>query len=100
MSGARRASWAVVAAAGIVLLGLQSCEVSGVGVEGDVGVDYGADYYEGPCCYDYGWWGHGYRVGPGRGFEHGPDPAHSHPFHAAPAGHRSPSIPSRPRGRR
>ncbi|MGC2033013.1 MAG: hypothetical protein WA642_23565, partial [Steroidobacteraceae bacterium] len=50
----------------LLVLVLGSCAVTGVGVEGTAGYGYDAGYYE-PWGYDYGGWGDGYRVGPGRG---------------------------------
>jgi hypothetical protein len=54
-------------------------------------VAVGADYYE-PYGFDYGGWGPGYYVGPGRrgGFARGGGP---HAFRGAPAGRRMPSLP-------
>jgi len=60
-------------AVGLTLgLGLCSCAVTGVGVEGDAGVGYSGGYYE-PYGYDYGGWGGAYRVGPGRCCDHRDD---------------------------
>jgi hypothetical protein len=92
----------------VVLMMLQSCAVTGVGVEGSVGYDGG--YYE-PYGYDYGGWGAGYLVGPSRCCEHrdghhdnphGHPPARGHAPHApayrpAPRGRPAPSIPQRSR---
>jgi squid-like protein/heterogeneous nuclear ribonucleoprotein A1/A3 len=75
---------------------LNACAVEGVGVDGSVGVvGYDAGYYE-PYGYEYGGWGSGYRVGPGRGG----DPRGGHPgsYRRAPASRPTPSIPNRPRG--
>ena len=56
----------------LALTQLNGCAVEGVGVDGSVGVGYDAGYYE-PYGYEYGGWGPGYRVGPGRGGDrHGP----------------------------
>jgi hypothetical protein len=79
----------------LLLAGLGACAVEGGGgYDGDVGVGVGVgyvgDYYE-PCCYGYGGWGGGYRVGPPRGYGGG------HGDHGGP-GHSAPSIPSGPRG--
>ena len=57
-----------------------------------VGVSYVGGFYD-PCCYGYGGWGPGYRVGPphghdGHGFDHG--------GHAP--GRPAPSIPHAARG--
>lgn len=95
--------WAVVfGTAGLALL--QACAVTGVGIDGTVGVGYDAGYYE-PYGYEYGGWGPGYRVGPGRGGErrggyHGGGGRPSgHPnYRPAPSSRPSPSIPNRPRG--
>ena len=61
--------WAPRGLAVLALILLNACVATGVGVDGAVGVDYDAGYYE-PWGYDYGGWGHGYRVGPGRGDDH------------------------------
>ena len=99
------------ALAAVTLTMLFACAVTGVGVEGSVGYDGG--YYE-PYGYDYGGWGGGYLVGPGRGGEHrddhGRDGSGGHDahrghggrtpaYHPAPAGRSAPSIPGRSRGR-
>jgi hypothetical protein len=82
----------------LVLTLLAACEVTGVGVDGSVGVGYDATYYE-PYGYEYGGWGGGYHVGPGRGGDRrGEHPSHS--YRPAPASRRTPSIPSRSRGSR
>jgi hypothetical protein len=70
-----------------------------VGVDGPYGGGaYGGDGYAGayyePFGYDYGGWGGGYHVGPARGGERGRAPE-SHSYRSAPAGHATPSIPSR-----
>jgi hypothetical protein len=87
---------------------LCACEVTGVGVEGSVGYDGG--YYE-PYGYDYGGWGAGYRVGPGRCCDHRDDHhddhrdvgrgrgGHAPAYRPAPAGRSAPSIPGRSRSR-
>jgi hypothetical protein len=81
---------------------LCACAVTGVGVEGSVGYDGG--YYE-PYGYDYGGWGVGYRVGPGRCCDHRDDhpgdrghAGHAPAYRPAPAGRSAPSIPGRSRG--
>lgn len=61
------------------------------GVEVGVSGGYGGAYYE-PVVVDYGGWGGGYRVGPGRGGERGPDRA-GHAYRAAAPERRTPSIP-------
>jgi|SRR5665213_1895984 len=80
---------------------LNACAVEGVGVGTSVGVGYVGGYYDGgyyePYGYDYGGWGAGYRVGPGRGG--GRRDAHPpHSYRPAPAPRRTPTIPNRPRG--
>jgi hypothetical protein len=89
----------------IATLMLCACAVTGVGVEGSVGYDGG--YYE-PYGYDYGGWGAGYRVGPGRCCDHRDDHhdhsvgrgrvGHAPAYRPAPAGRSAPSIPGRSRG--
>jgi hypothetical protein len=65
-----------------------------VGVGGPyVESGYVSGYYE-PYGYEYGGWGGGYRVAPPRGGERGHAES-SHAYRAAPASHRTPSIPSR-----
>jgi hypothetical protein len=103
----RRSRLAAAAASAVMLGFLSACAVTGVGVEGSVGYDGG--YYE-PYGYDYGGWGGGYRVAPGRCCDHRDD-HHDHPvdrghaggrapaYRPAPAGRPAPSIPGRPRGR-
>jgi hypothetical protein len=90
---------------GAASLTLAACAVKGVGVEGSVGYDGG--YYE-PYGYDYGGWGAGYRVGPGRCCDHrdeherpvgGGRAGHAPAYHPAPAGRSAPSIPGRSRAR-
>jgi hypothetical protein len=105
----------------VALAMLSACEVTGVGVDGSVGVvGYDAGYYE-PYGYEYGGWGPGYRVGPGRGgdrrhegggdrHQDGGGDRHqgggdrhqgggaSHSYRPAPASRPTPSIPNRPRG--
>jgi hypothetical protein len=78
----------------LVLLG--ACEVTGVGVSGDVGLGYSAGYYE-PYGYDYGGWGGRYRVSPSRGpregghhFDRG---GRAPGYRPAPGGHPAPSLP-------
>jgi hypothetical protein len=98
----------------VTLTVLFACAVTGVGVEGSVGYDGG--YYE-PYGYDYGGWGGGYLVGPGRCCDHRDDhgrDAHdarggrdarggnggrTPAYRPAPAGRSAPSIPGRSRGR-
>jgi len=76
-----------VSVIGLAALGIVAgCLVGPGGYDGTVGVGYVGGYYA-PGGYDYGGWGHGYRVAPPRG--------------RAPAGHggrAAPSIPSHPRG--
>jgi len=82
-------------------MGLYACAVTGVGVDGTVGVGYVGGYYE-PEGYVVGGWGPGYHVGPWRGGGH-PD-YHGSPggrapaYRPAPAGRSAPSIPGRSRG--
>jgi hypothetical protein len=78
----------------LALTQLNACAVEGVGVDGSVGVGYDAGYYE-PYGYEYGGWGPGYRVGPGRGG----DRRGGHPgsYRPAPSSRPTPSIPNRPR---
>jgi hypothetical protein len=92
---------------------LSGCAVTGVGVDGTVGVGYDAGYYE-PWGYDYGGWGYGYRVAPGRGGDRRGDRRddrrgdrrddrrgngdHSRSYRPAPASRPTPSIPGRSRG--
>jgi hypothetical protein len=88
--------WIAVALGVVALSMLNGCEVTGASVDGSVGVGYVGGYYE-PYGYEYGGWGGGYRVGPGRG----DDRRGSHPspsYRPAPASRRTPSIPSRSRG--
>jgi hypothetical protein len=82
---------------------------AGVAVEGTVGYDGG--YYE-PYGYDYGGWGGGYLVGPGRCCDHrdehrdehhddhrgGGRVGHAPAYRPAPAGRSAPSLPGRSRG--
>jgi hypothetical protein len=78
---------------------------AGVAVEGTVGYDGG--YYE-PYGYDYGGWGGGYLVGPGRCCDHRDDHhddhrggghvGHAPAYRPAPAGRSAPSLPGRSRG--
>lgn len=79
----------------LALLGLSACVV-GAGYDGDVGVGVGG-YYE-PYGVEYGGWGSGYRVGPGRGGEHRSGGG-NHSYRAASPSRSAPSIPSRSRGR-
>ena len=99
----RHVPWLAPGLALLVLV-LGSCAVTGVGVEGTAGYGYDAGYYE-PWGYDYGGWGHGYRVGPGRGGDRrgGGDPRGEHPsrpYRPAPESRPTPSIPHGSRGSR
>ncbi len=80
----------VLAGAGILTVMLASCVVGG-GYDGDVGVAYSPGYIA-PYGYEYGGWGEGYLVGPGRGGDRrgagGP-----HAYRSAPQSHPTPSIP-------
>jgi hypothetical protein len=90
--------WMTVGMGALALTLLCACEVTGVGVDGTVGVGYDAGYYE-PYGYEYGGWGGGYHVGPGRGG----DRRGGHPsphYRPAPTSRPTPSIPSRSRGSR
>jgi hypothetical protein len=90
--------WMAVGMGALALTLLCACEVTGVGVDGSVGVGYDAGYYE-PYGYEYGGWGGGYHVGPGRGGDRrGEHPSQS--YRRAPASRPTPSIPSRSRGSR
>ena len=115
-----RQHWMAAGAGAVAMTLLNACAVTGVGVEGGAGYDAG--YYE-PWGYDYGGWGYGYRVGPGRGGDRrhdgggdghqdgGGDRRHdgggdrhqggggaSHTYRPAPVSRPTPSIPNRPRG--
>jgi hypothetical protein len=93
-----RVGWAAAGIGVAALWMLNACEVTGVGVDGSVGVGYDAGYYE-PYGYEYGGWGGGYRVGPGRGGDRrGDHPSHS--YRPAPASRATPSIPSHSRSPR
>jgi hypothetical protein len=85
-----RNRWLMFGLGACALTLLNACEVTGVGVEGTVGVGYDAGYYE-PYGYDYGGWGPGYLVGPGRGGDRRGD--HPHSYRPAPASRPTPSIP-------
>jgi ABC-type amino acid transport substrate-binding protein len=93
----------LAAGLGAVLLTLlHACAVTGVDVDGSVGVGYDAGYYE-PYGYEYGGWGGGYRVGPGRGGDRRGDDRHGGggspgSYRPAPASRPTPSIPNHPRG--
>jgi hypothetical protein len=83
---------------------LSACVATGVGVDGSVGVGYVGGYYQ-PYGYEYGGWGPGYHVGPGRGGDHHDDHrvdrggGHAPAYRQAPAGRSAPSLPGRARGR-
>ena len=86
---------------GMVLLPfLSSCVVPGVGYEQSAEVGYGVNYYE-PSGLAYGGWAPGYHVGPPRGGEPHPAPAHftaSRPaYRPAPPSRPIPSIPTHSR---
>ena len=93
--------WLAAGLGAVLLTLLNACAVTGVGVDGSVGVGYDAGYYE-PYGYEYGGWGGGYRVGPGRGGDRrgddrrGGGPPRS--YRPAPASRPTPSIPNHPRG--
>ncbi len=90
MSAATR-GWILAGAGLMVAAGLAGC-VAGVGYDGDVAVGYSPGYIE-PYGYDYGGWGGGYRVGPGRGGDHRAAPGPSHGYRSAPQSRSTPSIP-------
>ena len=116
-----RSSAFAAALAALALTFLNACAVTGY--DGDVGVGYDAGYYE-PWGYDYGGWGDGYLVGPGRGgWDRGDrgdwdregrggwnrggrggwdgggrEGRGGGSYRAAPGGQRAPSIPSHARG--
>lgn len=109
-----RNRWVAAGFGALALMMVNACTVTGVGVDGAVGVGYDVGYYE-PYGYDYGGWGAGYRVGPGRGGDrrgdghgdgrggerddgHGDGRSASRSYRPAPASRPTPSIPSRPRG--
>jgi hypothetical protein len=89
---------------GIALLTLlPGCVADGGGAYyegGGVDVTYGADFYE-PWGYEYGGWGPGYWVAPGRRGDHRPDWGGRAPpvYRPAPPSHPMPSIPGRSRSR-
>ncbi len=81
-----------LASIGLVLIaGLGGC-VAGVGYDTDVAVGYSPGYVE-PFGYDYGGWGGGYHVGPGRGADRRAAPSPSHSYRSAPQSRAVPSIP-------
>jgi len=92
-----RKRWIVAGFGALALTILNACAVESVGVDGSVGyVGYDAGYYE-PWGYEYGGWGGGYRVGPGRGGDRrGGHPSSS--YRGAPASRATPSIPHGSRG--
>ena len=83
-----------LASAGFLLLAELGACVGGVGYSGDVAIGYSPGYIE-PGGYDYGGWGGGYHVGPGRGGDRRAAPAPSHGYRSAP---QTRSVPSIPRG--
>jgi hypothetical protein len=86
--------------AGLALLlaiGIDGCVATDAGYNGDVDVGVSAGFYE-PYGYDYGGWGPGYFVGPGRGGEQRGGSGRAHTYRPAPASRHTPSIPSRSRG--
>jgi hypothetical protein len=86
-----------LAGIGLSLLTVLASCVAGVGYDSDVGVGYYSPGFVEPFGYDYGGWGGGYRVGPGRGGELRPS-ASSHAFRGASHSRSTPSIPSGSRG--
>jgi hypothetical protein len=85
----------LVLGAGFVLAVLASC-VAGVGYDGDAGFGYSPGYIQ-PYGYEYGGWGPGYVVGPGRGGDRRRESS-SHAYRSAPQSRPTPSIPRAPRG--
>jgi hypothetical protein len=85
----------LILAACALSVGIDGCVATAGGYDGDVGVSAG--FYE-PYGFDYGGWGSGYFVGPGRGGERRGERGGSHPYRSAAPGHSTPSIPSRSRG--
>jgi hypothetical protein len=86
-----------VTAGAMSVTALYSCAVTGVGVVG-----YAGGYYE-PYGYDYGGWGRGYYVAPGRGLDHRDDHrggGRAPAYRPAPAGRSAPSLPHGSRGGR
>jgi len=88
----------------LLLAGLCGCLYPGVGVSGGVVVGpggYEGDYYQGndlgPNGYVYGGWGGGYRVGPNRSGERGPERG-GRPYRSAEPSRRMPTLPSAQRG--
>jgi len=94
----RRIRWWAPVLGALALTLLNGCAVTGVGVGGTVGYGYDAGYYE-PWGYDYGGWGYGYRVGPGRGGDRRGG-HQSRPYRPAPQSRPTPSIPHGSRGSR
>ncbi len=109
---AARCRWLAAGLGAVLLILLNACAVTGVGVDGSVGVDYyDSGYYE-PYGYEYGGWGGGYRVGPGRGGDRRGDDRRgddrrgddrrgggaARSYRPAPASRPTPSIPNHPRG--
>jgi hypothetical protein len=92
---ARARRW-LLPGAGLVLAMLASC-VAAVGYDGDVGVGYSPGYIQ-PYGYEYGGWGPGYYVGPGRGGDRR-GPSASHTYRSAPQSRPTPSIPQGSRRR-
>jgi hypothetical protein len=80
---------------GLVAAVLTSC-VASVGYDGDVGLGYSPGYIQ-PYGYEYGGWGGGYLVGPGRGGDRREAPS-SHRYRSASPSRPTPSIPRAPRG--
>ncbi|MGA2778727.1 MAG: hypothetical protein ABSF94_14320 [Steroidobacteraceae bacterium] len=83
--------WTLASAGLLLVVQLGAC-VAGVGYDTDVAVGYSPGYIE-PYGYDYGGWGGGYRVGPGRGGDRRGAPSGAHSYRSAPQGHSTPSIP-------
>lgn len=81
----------------LLVVGVEGCVATGSGYDGDVDVGVSAGFYE-PYGYDYGGWGAGYDVGPGRGGERRGGPGRNHSYRPAPPSRPTPSIPSHARG--
>ena len=89
-----------------IAAGLFTVVTGCVSTEGEVGVSYGADYYD-TYGYDYGYWRPGYYVAPPRGERREresreratrSETAPSRPtYRPAPPSRPAPSIPLRPR---
>jgi hypothetical protein len=81
----------------LLVVGVDGCVATGPGYGGGVDVGVSTGFYE-PYGYDYGGWGAGYYVGPGRGGDRRGTGARPHAYRPAAPSHSTPSIPSRARG--